>query len=144
MFELKKLDEPGLNNVKLALVDERRSVDFRFLSGIFMEPSTAFIMRWGDRVIPLDARKYSPGDDDDTDANVVVEVTQLGASMMSSSYGLGDYKFASRSEAIEAGLIAAEALLLFGGAYTGFDEKNGLRAVKVGERYYLKSDFVYC
>lgn len=125
MFEVILGSPDGPN--KQILVDTSRDVDVRSVRSVRATDSEIFLMRWGGREIPFEATKWKEGEPLSTGwpGHINRSISFIGVIKGMDRSPAPEYVFADEAEREQALLLAAEALVVYGGHYNGLYFEEG-------------------
>ena len=142
MFVIESSIQPESNLEARAVVDVDRHVKLVYASGHGRMPGSAFVLTWGDRVIPFDASANEVRDAVSGDTYFRTTIQMFGASPSAeNAVGARPFAFADEEERAAAYRLAVEALLVFGSSYDGLSKPDGYNRVLEGGREWRLSDF---
>jgi hypothetical protein len=142
MFEIESSIRPETNLEARAVVDVDRDVKLVYASGHGRVPGSAFVLTWGDRVIPFDTSRDEVLDDPHGVVYYRTVVRLFGASPSAeNAVGAKPFAFADDVERSAALRLAIEALLVYGSNYNGLSKPDGYNRVLEGGREWGLSDF---
>lgn len=133
---------------KRAIVDATRDVVVSLLEGA-RDGGGVFVLSWGSRRIPFDARKRDEDGvrPDGWVGHMHYSVSAIGRPHVQGSWSEPPYDFEDRDEEEQACLLATEALLVYGDHYNGLDFQDGYISAGFswnGEaKRYILTDFGY-
>ena len=130
---------------KRRVLDADRDIFLQLLGGTGREPGKAFVLRHGDVRIPLHTAEESGLVDPGTGRPFFTsEIVSFGTSIyLKGDRDIPNHKFSSDEEARRWRRIAAEAVLIFGIDYNGFDLAPDYVRVLLNRELLTRRDFGY-
>lgn len=126
------------NGTKKAVVNSERDAWLQMDRAIAGESGGFFRLYWAGRLIPFWAPLRTEIDENTKQEFYVYELPSIGDSP---STKLPPYRFVDDAEQIKGLLLAAEALITFGGLYDGDKFPDGTFRVETNGIVYTRRDF---
>lgn len=140
-FVIEEIDR-GATTEKV-VADSSREVIVRYIGAHSRGEVLAFLLEWQQRAIPFEASLEFLSSEPGTKTGFIWRFADFGHSSVVQLYeGLGNYQFSDEAERAAALILAAEALLVFGGMFDGLTRRKTEDIfVALDNRLYSFGDF---
>ena len=136
-------DEPWYSPDR-RVVDAERNISVEFRNATGRDPGKAFTLTHDDMTIPFHTAESDGTDPETGDWYFASEIVSFGTSIyLKADRNVPDHDFDSDEEAHRWRRIAAEALLVFGRDYNGFDYPPQRVRVVLNDELLTRHDFGY-
>ncbi|MHA7239792.1 hypothetical protein [Arthrobacter sp. TMS1-12-1] len=126
------------------VVDAERDISVEFRNATGRDPGKAFVLTHGAMTVPFHTAELDGTDPETLDWHFASEIVSFGTSIyLKGDRNVPDHTFESDAEARRWRRIAAEALLVFGRDYNGFDYPQERVRVVLNDELLTRHDFGY-
>lgn len=126
------------------VIDAERDITLEFMNGTGREPGKAFVLTHGAMMVSFHTAEFDGTDPKTDDWYFASEIVSFGTSIyLKGDRNVSDHAFETDVEARRWRRIAAEALLVFGRDYDGFDYPPQQVRVLLDGELLTRHDFGY-